>query len=93
MMVSAAGASRQAGGTSSGADRAAAPDAGSPARWLTDEGVDEVDAHAYAEGVRRGGALLAVRCNEADVERAVSIIDGYGALDIDERQTVWRTEG
>ena len=66
---------------------------GGPAGSLGDAGVDENDAHAYAEGVRRGGALVTVRANEADVNRIVDILDDEGTVDLDERQSSWRTEG
>ncbi|MEZ0167408.1 YsnF/AvaK domain-containing protein [Microvirga sp. TS319] len=62
-------------------------------RYLQDNGVLSGDAHAYAEGVRRGNALVAVRCDDNEVDRVVSILDRDDALDIDERQTAWRTEG
>jgi uncharacterized protein (TIGR02271 family) len=60
---------------------------------LVDAGVDENDAHAYAEGVRRGGALVTVRASDADVDRIVDILDDEGTVDFDERQTTWRSEG
>jgi uncharacterized protein (TIGR02271 family) len=60
---------------------------------LVDAGVDEDDAHAYAEGVRRGGALVTVRSSEADVDRIVDILDDDGVVDLDERQNTWRSEG
>jgi uncharacterized protein (TIGR02271 family) len=60
---------------------------------LVDAGVDENDARAYAEGVRRGGSLVTVRADEADVDRIVDILDDEGTVDLDERQTTWRSEG
>ena len=60
---------------------------------LIDAGVDENDAEAYAEGVRRGGTLVTVRAQDNMVERAVDILDDEGTVDIDERQTAWRREG
>jgi uncharacterized membrane protein len=42
---------------------------------LIDAGVDENDAHAYAEGIRRGGALVTVRASETEVDRIVDILD------------------
>jgi hypothetical protein len=79
--------------TSADADRTAGTRVSEIAGWLVAEGVDRSDAEAYAEGVRRGGALLTVRCDEAEVDRVVSIADGDRPLDIDERQTSWRSEG
>jgi len=60
---------------------------------LVDAGVDEDDARAYAEGVRRGGALVTVRASESDVDRIVDILDDEGTVDFEERQSNWRSEG
>jgi uncharacterized protein (TIGR02271 family) len=60
---------------------------------LVDAGVDEKDAHAYAEGIRRGGALVTVRASDAEVDRIVDILDDEGTVDFDERETTWRSEG
>jgi uncharacterized protein (TIGR02271 family) len=60
---------------------------------LIDAGVDENDAHAYAEGIRRGGALVTVRASETEVDRIVDILDDEGTVDFDERETIWRSEG
>jgi uncharacterized protein (TIGR02271 family) len=60
---------------------------------LTDAGVDETDAHAYAEGVRRGGTLVTVRADETEAARAEDILDDDGTVDMDERTESWRSEG
>jgi uncharacterized protein (TIGR02271 family) len=60
---------------------------------LVDAGVDENDAHAYAEGVRRGGALVTVRASESEVSRIVDILDDEGTVDLNERENTWRSEG
>jgi uncharacterized protein (TIGR02271 family) len=60
---------------------------------LVDAGVDENDAHAYAEGIRRGGALVTVRASDAEVDRIVDILDDEGTVDFDDRETTWRSEG
>jgi len=60
---------------------------------LVGAGVDENDAHAYAEGVRRGGALVTVRASESEVNRIVDILDDEGTVDFDERESAWRNEG
>ena len=60
---------------------------------LVDAGVDENDAHAYAEGIRRGGALVTVRASDAEVDRIVDILDDEGTVDFGERETAWRSEG
>jgi uncharacterized protein (TIGR02271 family) len=61
--------------------------------YLTTNGVPHDDARAYAEGVRRGHALIAVRCDDDEVERVVDILDDDDVLDLDERQDAWRSEG
>lgn len=63
------------------------------AHYLTSNGVPSDDAYAYAEGVRRGHALVAVRCDDDEVDRVVDILDNDDVLDIDERQESWRSEG
>ena len=60
---------------------------------LTGAGIDESDAHAYAEGVRRGGTLVTVRADDAMAARAADILDDEGTIDMDEREQSWRSEG
>jgi hypothetical protein len=60
---------------------------------LMDVGVDERDAHAFHEGVRRGGALVTVRAGESMVDRIVDVLDDEGTVDLDEREAIWRAEG
>jgi uncharacterized protein (TIGR02271 family) len=60
---------------------------------LENDGVPRTDAHAYAEGVRRGGSLVAVECDDDEVDRVIDILDDDGVLDLDEQQTSWRSEG
>lgn len=61
--------------------------------YLITNGVPRDDARAYAEGVRRGHALIAVRCDDDEVDRVVDILDDDDVLDLDERQNAWRSEG
>ncbi|MBQ0821761.1 hypothetical protein KBI52_16335 [Microvirga sp. HBU67558] len=60
---------------------------------LEDLGVSRADAHAYAEGVVRGGTVVIVRCQAPEVGKVVEILDQEGILDLDEQQAEWRTEG
>jgi uncharacterized membrane protein len=61
---------------------------------LTDVGVPEEEAHYYAEGVRRGDAVVTIRANTAgDAERARNIMNDNGAADIAARVSSWRTRG
>ncbi|WP_445500828.1 hypothetical protein [Microvirga sp. G4-2] len=59
---------------------------------LEDEGVSRADAHAYAEGVRRGGSVVIVKC-DGESNQIVSILDQEGALDLEEQRASWRPEG
>jgi uncharacterized protein (TIGR02271 family) len=60
---------------------------------LTDLGVPEEEAHYYAEGVRRGGILVAVDTDDHGADRAAEIMGRHGAIDVDERATHWRQSG
>jgi stress response protein YsnF/uncharacterized membrane protein len=60
---------------------------------LTDLGVPEEEAHYYAEGVRRGGVLVAVDTADQRADRAAEIMERAGAIDVDERATHWRQSG
>jgi uncharacterized protein (TIGR02271 family) len=51
------------------------------------------DQHAYSEAIRRGGFLLTAQVAEDDTERAAAILEEHGAVDLDDRQETWRTEG
>ena len=60
---------------------------------LTHAGVPESDAHVFAEGVRRGGALVTARVDEAHVERAETILREANGIDISERRQSYEDEG
>jgi uncharacterized protein (TIGR02271 family) len=51
------------------------------------------DRYAYDEGVRRGGATLVVSADEARVDEVAEILERHGAVDMDERESSWRSEG
>lgn len=61
--------------------------------YLSRNGVPDDDARAYAEGVRRGHTLVAVKCDDNEVDWVVDILDDEDVLDLDERQEAWRSEG
>lgn len=67
--------------------------AGGLADSLREAGVGEADAHAYAEGVRRGGTLVTVRADDTKSAQVADILDDHGTVDMDERETSWRGEG
>ena len=62
---------------------------------LTVAGVDEADAHVYAEGVRRGGTLVTVRTDEAQAARvdAMMCSTGTGSVDVRQRGETYREAG
>jgi stress response protein YsnF len=61
---------------------------------LVGAGIPEDDANIYAEGIRRGGALVTVQAaTDADADRAADILDRYNVVDIDERGTSYRESG
>src|SRR5271170_3541368 len=60
---------------------------------LKDLFMPEEDSYAYAEGLRRGGTVVSVRTTDADYDRALEILDAEGAVNLDEREAAWRSEG
>lgn len=56
-------------------------------------GVPEDHAHAYAEGVRRGGTLVTVRLDQAGVGNAIAIFERYAPVDVEERGQEYRRSG
>ncbi|HEY7787312.1 MAG TPA: hypothetical protein VIF33_02230 [Casimicrobiaceae bacterium] len=60
---------------------------------LTDMGVSKRDAEYYAESVRRGGALVTVRADDARADRAAEIMRSHGAIDIARQAAQWRERG
>jgi hypothetical protein len=59
---------------------------------LTQAGVSTDDADVYAESIRRGGALVSARVNEADVSRLQAVLD-RSAVNPQERGTAYRQAG
>src|SRR5688500_9089026 len=60
---------------------------------LQDLFMPEEDRYTYAEGLRRGGYLVSVTVSDANYETALDILDDEGTVDINERETAWRSEG
>lgn len=60
---------------------------------LAGAGVDEADAHTYAEAVHRGGTLVTVRATDANHAQIVDILDDEGTIDLSQRESTWRSEG
>lgn len=51
------------------------------------------DHATYAEGLRRGGTMLSVRASDTEVDSTIAILEQHGSIDLDERETQWRSEG
>jgi uncharacterized membrane protein len=60
---------------------------------LTGAGIDENDAHVYAEGVRRGGTLLVARVHDDEVGEAKAILLSCGAIDTNTRRGEYAADG
>ncbi len=60
---------------------------------LTGSGVNAADADVYAEGVRRGAALVTVRADQARIAEADSILSRHGPADIGARREEYRSSG
>jgi uncharacterized protein (TIGR02271 family) len=57
-------------------------------------GIPREHAEVYAEGVRRGGTLVTVRCESEDgIKTASKVLDRDGAVDVEERGAAYRAEG
>lgn len=60
---------------------------------IKDVFVPDEDRHSYDEGLRRGGVMLYASVDDDDVDRAVTVLEETGSVDMDERESSWRSEG
>jgi stress response protein YsnF len=60
---------------------------------LKDFFMPEEDRYAYSEGLSRGGTLLTVQTDQAQLETAYDILEQNGSVDLDQREASWRKEG
>jgi hypothetical protein len=60
---------------------------------LASVGVDSDEARIYAEGIRRGGAVVTVECNDDEIEALAAILSRHGVVDIARRAEAWRRDG
>ncbi|MGG5823494.1 hypothetical protein [Falsiroseomonas sp. HW251] len=60
---------------------------------LVGSGVEERDAHVYAEGIRRGGTLVSVRANEERLAQAETILARHQTVDVSARAAEYRAGG
>lgn len=68
--------------------------AGGPIGGLTALGLPQTEAHVFAEGVRRGGAIVAVKADdEFEAEQAALLMNQHGAVDIEACDAGWRRQG
>lgn len=78
---------------STAAGAAAGAAAGGLLGALTGAGVSIDEAHVYAEGVRRGGALVTARVAGGQVATAEQIMRKHGRVDPNQRAKRYREEG
>jgi hypothetical protein len=60
---------------------------------LTDAGLDERDAHVYAEGVKRGGTMVVARVDDNQLDAAAAILDRHGKVDVESKREEYIAEG
>jgi hypothetical protein len=60
---------------------------------MIESGVPEKDAHLYAEGVRRGGAVVAAKVEEDKVAASQSILNSSRAVDLVARRQAYTADG
>jgi len=60
---------------------------------LTGAGIEETDAHVYAEGVSRGGTLLVARVHDDDASEARAVLLRCGAIDTNSRRSEYAADG
>jgi uncharacterized protein (TIGR02271 family) len=51
------------------------------------------DAHAYSEGIKRGGYLVCAQVDEDEADEACRVLEQSNSVDFDQRQEQWRSEG
>jgi len=51
------------------------------------------DRHTYEESVRRGGYMLVATVDDRTADGAIACLERAGAVDLDERENQWRSEG
>lgn len=59
---------------------------------LVEWGIPEEEAEYYAEGIRRGGTLVAARVADERADAVVDVMEAYDPVDIEKRVSYWRSE-
>jgi hypothetical protein len=67
--------------------------AGGIVEILVGSGVDESDAHVYAESIRQGGSLIVVRTDELRRAVAETVLDKHPSVTISDRRSQYESEG
>jgi len=60
---------------------------------LADLFVPDEDRGTYAEALRRGSVMVSAQVDDAHYEQAATLLESAGAVDLDERESTWRSEG
>jgi uncharacterized protein (TIGR02271 family) len=60
---------------------------------LKDLFMPDDDAHAYGEGIKRGGYLVCAQVDEDEADEACRVLEQSNSVDFDQRQEQWRSEG
>jgi hypothetical protein len=60
---------------------------------MIESGVSEEDAHLYAEGIRRGGAVVAAKVENDKIASAEAILNSNRTVDLASRRQAYTTEG
>ena len=60
---------------------------------LGDFFLPDEDRSTYAEAMHRGSTMVTVTVDQAQAERAEDILEEYGTVDLEERESAWRAEG
>jgi stress response protein YsnF len=60
--------------------------------YFTRYGIPEDEASFYAEGVRRGGAIVVARTHDSDAERAADIMAGHNPTRYEDRSAAYAKE-
>jgi len=51
------------------------------------------DRHTYQESLRRGSCVLVATVDDDRADEAIACLDRAGAIDLDQRESTWRSEG
>ncbi len=79
------------GGMLAGAATGAA--AGGIVGALMENGVDQDDAHVYAESIRRGGSMVLVKTDEMYRSAAEMVLDRHASVAVTDRRSMYEGEG